>query len=273
MNLMKSMTTLAAVLCLAALTGFSAHAAAPDIEMVRVPEGCFPMGDNFGDGSDDEKPVHEVCVSGFSIGKYEVTQVQWMAVMGSNPSYFSGDRRPVDSVSWDDAQEFIKKLNAQSDRRYRLPTEAEWEYAARSGGKKEKWSGTSDPNQLGYYAWYYENSRETHVVGTKKPNGLGIHDMSGNVFEWCQDRYGEVWYAESDRDNPHGPMVGLPKYLTRGASDSDTPEGEMANSKRVMRGGSYYNNDGYARTANRTISPPGMTFFTYGFRLVLPAVQ
>jgi formylglycine-generating enzyme required for sulfatase activity len=246
------MKTLISLLCLLLLTT-TAFAAAPNIEMVRVPGGCFQMGDTFGDGNSDEKPVHEVCVSDFYIGKYLVTQAQWVTVMGENPSKFTGDRRPVDTVSWDDAQEFIKKLNQQSGRSYRLPTEAEWEYAARSGGRKEKWAGTSDPSQLGDYAWYKENSDEkTHVVGTKKPNGLGLYDMSGNLWQWCQDKYGDVYYEESDRNNPQGPLTG---------------------SARVVRGGSWYNSAGNVRASYRHGGAPGLRYDYGGFRLGLPAVQ
>ncbi len=251
MKLRTRMTT-GALLCLIMVAATS-YAAAPSIEMVRVPGGCFQMGDTFGDGGSDEKPVHEVCVSAFQIGKYEVTQSQWVAVMGSNPSKFTGDKRPVESVSWDDVQDFIRKLNVETGRRFRLPTEAEWEYAARSGGRKEKWSGTSDPGQLGDYAWTKENSNEkTHVVGTKKPNGLGIYDMSGNVWEWCQDKYGDVWYEESDRNNPVGPMSG---------------------SIRVSRGGSWYYSAGFARAAYRFSDSPDYRSNILGFRLVLPAGQ
>src|SRR5512141_3030326 len=115
----------------------TARPVAPNIETVYVKGGCFQMGDNFGDGAKDAKPVHEVCVSDFHIGKYEVTQAQWMSIMGKNPSTFIADGRPVERVSWDEIQEFIGKLSAESGRAYRLPTEAEWEYAARSGGKQE----------------------------------------------------------------------------------------------------------------------------------------
>jgi formylglycine-generating enzyme required for sulfatase activity len=201
-----SLITTVIILAFCALVSSDASAlAAPKIEMVSVSGGCFRMGDTFGDGIPDERPVHEVCVDHFSIGKYEVTRAEWQAVMGNNPSNFIGDRRPVVNVSWDDAQAFIRKLNRQTGKRYRLPTEAEWEYAARSGGKKEKWAGTSDPSQLDSYAWSKENSwLKVHVVGMKRPNGLGIYDMSGNVWEWVQDRYGDVWYEESPKDNPPG---------------------------------------------------------------------
>jgi formylglycine-generating enzyme required for sulfatase activity len=226
-------------------------AEAPEIEMVRVKGGCFQMGDTFGDGDNDEKPVHEVCVSDFYIGKYEVVQAQWQTVVGSNPSRFTGDRRPVDSVSWEDAQAFIAKLNQMTGRRYRLPTEAEWEYAARSGGKTEEWAGTSKESQLAEYAWYSKNSEEkTHVVGTKRPNGLGLYDMSGNVWEWVQDLYGEIWYEESPRDNPRGPQTG---------------------NERVLRGGSWFRDSRNVRAAYRFWGNPSSRYSGSGFRLGLSA--
>jgi formylglycine-generating enzyme required for sulfatase activity len=227
---------------------------AQDIDMVFVKGGCFQMGDTFGDGREDEKPVHQVCISDFYIGKYVVTQAQWVAVMGSNPSTFTGERRPVEQVSWDDAQDFIAKLNAHTLKRYRLPTEAEWEYAARSGGKHEKWAGTSDANLLGDYAWYNNNSgQRTQVVGQKQPNGLGLYDMSGNICEWVQDLYGDVYYEESPEDNPHGPM--------------------LSTNYRVLRGGCWHMSASGVRAAARTRFIPSARFSIYGFRLVLPAGQ
>jgi sulfatase modifying factor 1 len=199
--------------------------AATGMEFVFVKGGCFQMGDTFGDGIYCEKPVHEVCVNDFYMGKYEVTQGQWKKVMGNDQSEFRdcefkdcGDNCPVETVSWNDTQKFISKLNSQSDKNYRLPTEAEWEYAARSGGKKEKWAGTSDESSLKDYAWFHYNSGpKTHPVGQKKPNGLGIYDMSGNVREWCSDWYGAKYYGESPRDNPRGPGSGEYRVLRGGA--------------------------------------------------------
>jgi sulfatase modifying factor 1 len=231
----------------------TAHAVAPTIEQVYVKGGCFQMGDTFGDGAKDEKPAHEVCVSDFFIGKYEVTQAQWLSVMGKNPSTFIADSRPVEQVSWDDVQEFIGKLSAESGYAYRLPTEAEWEYAARSGGKHEKWAGVADKSHLGSYAWYDADSGgKTHVVGNKKPNDLGIYDMSGNVCEWVQDRYGDVYYEESPRNNPQGPMKG---------------------SVRVIRGSSWFSAAGDVRAALRSSSSPSSKYSYLGFRLALPAVR
>ncbi|MFZ2419419.1 MAG: formylglycine-generating enzyme family protein [Smithellaceae bacterium] len=220
-----------------------------------VKGGCYQMGDTFGDGGKDEKPVHDVCVSDFYMGKHEVTQGQWKRIMGNNPSSFSscGDNCPVENVSWNDVQNFIGKLNSRTGKRYRLPTEAEWEYAARSGGKSEKWSGTSSESSLGDYAWYISNSgRRTHPVGQKQPNGLGLHDMSGNVWEWCQDWYGSNYYGGSGRDNPVGPSSG---------------------SYRVVRGGCWINLAAYARAADRSWSRPVNRDRLLGFRLALPPGQ
>ena len=227
---------------------------ATDIELVFVKGGCFDMGDTFGDGSKDEKPVHEVCLSDFYIGKYQVTQGQWKKVMGSNPSYYKhcGDNRPVENVSWNDAQEFIRKLNSQSGKNYRLPTEAEWEYAARSGGKKEKWAGTNDENELGDYAWHVGNCAATRPVGQKKPNGLGIYDMCGNVDEWCSDWYGARYYGKSPRDNPQRVAYGT---------------------GRVIRGGSCGSRGALnVRASKRDFTGPHYPWSILGFRLVAPAI-
>lgn len=166
------------------------------MEFVLVKGACFHMGDNLrdvdndgvGDVDKDEMPVHEACVDDFYIGRHEVTQGQWEEVMGSNPSNsMNGNNYPVERVSWNDVQDFIGKLNNKTGRNYRLPTDAEWEYAARSGEKKETWAGTSDKSELRRYAWYSSNNSrgQTHPVGQKEPNGLGLYDMTGNVWEWC----------------------------------------------------------------------------------------
>jgi sulfatase modifying factor 1 len=226
--------------------------AATGMEMIFVKGGCYQMGDTVGGGHSDEKPVHEVCVSDFYMGKYEVTQRQWQNIMGGNPSHFSscGDNCPVEKVSWDDVQNFIGKLNSRTGKRYRLPTEAEWEYAARSGGKSEKYSGGNDVDAV---AWYGSNSgSRTHPVGQKQPNGLGLHDMSGNVWEWCQDWYGSSYYNQSPRDNPVGPSSG---------------------SARVVRGGSWYSVAASTRAALRRRSYPVIRYDFLGFRLALPPGQ
>ena len=221
----------------------------PDIAMVYVSGGTFTMGATSEQGSDaenDEKPAHSVTLSGYYIGKYEVTQELWKAVMGSNPSYFKGDNLPVENVSWNDVQEFLRKLNAMTGKRYRLPTEAEWEFAARGGNSSRgyKYSGS---NSLGSVAWYYDNSGgRTHAVGTKSPNELGIYDMSGNVREWCQDWYGS--YSSSSQRNPKGPNSG---------------------SSRVNRGGGWDFNAWSCRVSVRYSHAPGSRISNLGFRLAL----
>ena len=204
------------------------------------------MGDSLGGRRSDDQPVHEVCVDDFHIGKYEVTQGQWKALMGNNPSDNKGsDNYPVEKVSWNDVQEFILKLNEKTGHSYRLPTEAEWEYAARSGGKPEQYSGGADIDAV---TWYQSNSGgKTHNVGTKVPNGLGIHDMSGNVWEWVQDWYDSGYYSGSPRDNPKGPPSGT---------------------HRIGRGGSWYNDAGFCRSTNRYRYSPEIRDDFLGFRLV-----
>ncbi|MGA3208621.1 MAG: SUMF1/EgtB/PvdO family nonheme iron enzyme [Syntrophales bacterium] len=220
------------------------------MEFVPVAGGCFQMGDVFGDGLPQEKPVHEVCVGNFYIGKYVVTQGQWKKIMGTNPSHFKncGDDCPVEMISWTDVQTFVAELNNLSKQKYRLPTEAEWEYAAREGGKMVKWAGTSSENKLSEYAWYEVNAAEkTHPVGQKKPNALGIYDMTGNVWEWTSDLYGESFYQKSTRDNPQGPDEG---------------------NERVLRGGCWLDRAADIRTAQRFFFAPKSSFKSIGFRLV-----
>jgi formylglycine-generating enzyme required for sulfatase activity len=224
------------------------------MEFVFVNGGCFMMGDTFSDGYEVERPVHEVCVNGFWMGKYEVTQGQWEKVMGTNPSHFrNGHDYPVETVNWNDAQKFVQKLNQITGKGFRLPTEGEWEYAARSGGKKEKWAGTNKESKLGEYAWYVVNSGvKTHPVGQRRANGLGLYDMSGNVWEWVQDWYDKNYYKESPRDNPVGP--------------------NRLRTYRAVRGGSCYDGAQNVRTSNRSgaIGPRARNPFT-GFRLVFAA--
>ncbi len=213
------------------------------MEFVWVPGGCYQMGDTFGDGEDNEKPVHEVCIDGFWMGKYEVTQAQYRTVTGQNPSEFKGDRNPVEQVSWDDAKSFISKLNRQTGKTFALPTEAQWEYAARSGGKKEKYAGGGNVDQV---AWYKGNSGgKTHQVGTKIPNGLGIYDMSGNVYEWCEDVYDQGGYNKHSKNNP---------LITSGSS------------YRVIRGGSWGNYPRNVRAAGRSRYSADFRLSFMGFR-------
>ena len=208
--------------------------------MVYVEGGTFQMGSTSGDS--EEKPVHQVTVSSFSIGATEVTQEQWEAVMGRNPSKFKGSTRPVEQVSWNDCQTFITKLNQLTGKKFRLPTEAEWEYAAR-GGNKSKGYTYSGSNTLDNVAWYDGNSNVsrhpmfedyvTRNVATKSPNELGIYDMSGNVYEWCQDLYGWDYYSSSPSTNPTGPTSGSKRVLRGGGCDSG------ASGCRVANRGSY----------------------------------
>jgi formylglycine-generating enzyme required for sulfatase activity len=217
------------------------------MEFVLIPGGCYEMGDTFGDGEAHEKPVHKVCVDDFYMAKYEVTQKQWQKVMGSNPSHFKGcEGCPVETVSWDDVQAFISKLNSQTGMRFRLPTEAEWEYAVRSGGKKEKWAGTNSESSLGDYAWYDGNSgQRTHPVGQRKPNGWGLYDMSGNVWEWVNDWYDDKYYGKSPEKNPQGPSGGT---------------------YRVLRGGAWGGHQDFARCASRHGHFPDFRNYDNGFR-------
>jgi hypothetical protein len=170
------------------------------LEIVSLPVGEFLMGypDSDPDASDDEKPQHQVKVNSFAIGKYPITQEQYQKVMGTNPSYFKNNpQNPVENVSWNNAQAFCEKLSQITGKTYRLPTEAEWEYACRAGTTTRYYFGDDD-NQLGNYAWYAKNSGgKTHPVGQKKPNGWGLYDMIGNVLEWCEDSClrGGSWYV------------------------------------------------------------------------------
>jgi formylglycine-generating enzyme required for sulfatase activity len=214
------------------------------MELVLIPAGSFTIGSN--DGASDEKPPHPVTLSRpFYMGKYEVTQAQWQAVMGGNPSHFQGDDKlPVESVSWDDCQEFCKKLSAKSGKAVRLPTEAEWEYACRAGSMGRFCFGDNDGG-LGAYAWYTSNSdRKTHPVGQKKSNAWGLYDTHGNVWEWCAD-----WYD---------------KYPGSGAT-SDF----FRQKCRVLRGGGWGNGPFNCRSAYRSWCGPDLRSSLYGLRVAL----
>ena len=235
-------------------------------KMIRVEGGTFTMGATAEQGDDaygSEKPAHSVTLSSYSIGETEVTQELWEAVMGSNPSYFKGSNLPVENVSWYDCQTFVQKLNEMTGRRFRLPTEAEWEYAARGGSKCRgyKYSGS---NQADDVAWYWENSGDrplsgnwdsdsviknncrTHDVKTKRANELGLYDMSGNVWEWCQDWYGS--YSSGSQTNPTGPASG---------------------SYRVDRGGSWRYDARHCRSSYRDSFTPSYRLDYVGLRLAL----
>jgi sulfatase modifying factor 1 len=216
--------------------------------MVYVKGGCFDMGDIFGTGFSDEKPVHTVCVGDFYLGKTEVTQKQWEDVTGSNPSKFQCADCPVEKVSWNNVQDFIKKLNKKTGMNYRLPTEAEWEYAARSGGLKEQWAGTNDEEKIGEYTWYgFTAKGRTHAVAGKTPNAIGLYDMMGNVWEWCADWYDKKYYEHSPSKDPQGPSEGK---------------------NRVLRGGGWRSKDKGLRTTDRNdFIPTSKKFTDIGFRL------
>ena len=224
-------------------------------KMVGVEGGTFTMGasDDDTEANSWEKPAHQVTLSSFSIGQTEVTQELWQAVMGSNPSYFTGNlQRPVESVSWNDCQTFISRLNDLTGKNFRLPTEAEWEYAARGGNKSQgyKYAGSNDINTVAWY-WYNIPSQSSGTVGygtqpvaTRAHNELGLYDMSGNVWEWCQDWYGS--YSSGAQTNPTGPSTG---------------------SLRVLRGGSWGLSAGCCRVSYRLIDYPTSTDYDLGLRL------
>jgi formylglycine-generating enzyme required for sulfatase activity len=249
---------LAAALCAAAAFGQDAPAPAG---MVRVEGGTFQMGSNNGD--DDERPVYSVTVQGFSMGEFQVTQREWQEVMGNNPSERKGDGLPVTNVTWFEAVEYCNRrsrreglvpayggggenitcnFNASG---YRLPTEAEWEYAAKGGNKDPMVYEYSGSNSPGSVAWYIDNSGGSlHQVGTKQANSLGLYDMSGNVYEWCQDRYGN--YPGGPQTDPRGPSTGA---------------------NRVVRGGSWGNDARYVRSAGRGSFTPSDRLSYIGFRV------
>jgi formylglycine-generating enzyme required for sulfatase activity len=221
------------------------------MEFVLIPAGKFMMGSPSGEKGryDYEGPAHEVTIkNSFYIGKYPVTQKQWEKVMGSNPSNFKGKDRPVESVSWNDVQEFIKKLNEkESPGKYRLPSESEWEYVCRAG-ITTRYAFGDDESKLGDHAWYDTNSGfQTHPVGQKKPNSWGLYDMHGNIWELCQDK----WHPDYDGAPPDG-------SAWEGGSSSI----------RVFRGGSWLNLAGVCRSAYRNRSGPGNRYDYLGFRVL-----
>ena len=261
------------------------------IQFVAVDGGCFSMGDTFGDGEQDEKPVHKTCVSDMAMSKYDITVGQfrrfvestnyrteaengggcfiyngkdWKKQVGNNwktPGFTQNDLHPVTCVNWNDAQAFVKWMNTLGLRRYRLPTEAEWEYAARSGGRKERFAGFSDKNQLYKYANFCDSNcdaswktvvqndgyKGTSPSGNFQPNALGLYDMTGNLWQWIGDLYGEKYYNKSPKYNPVGPQTGT---------------------DRVVRGGSWLNAPTDVRAADRNSCAPDYSAFDLGFRLV-----
>jgi len=266
-----------------------------EMEFIFVKGGCYRMGNTFKSREDKslsdhqiyledfapaiyEEPVHEVCVSDFYLGKYEVTNreyrqftletgshlPEWEENEGNESAYtgiskhyaplgdaLTADDHPVVGISWHDAAAFTEWLSQKTGRTFRLPTEAQWEFAARSGGKNEKWAGTNDLSSLPKYAWLGDNAKDkTQAVGKKLPNGLGFYDMSGNVWEWCQDWYEDHYYGSSPRNNPQGPPVGT---------------------TRVLRGGSWISIPATVRAANRDWGYPSSRTSIYGFRVAMPA--
>ncbi len=236
--------------------------------MVLIKGGGFNMGDTFGEGAIYENPVHEVCVDDFYMSKCQVTVGEYREFVNDtgyktkaekdsrkhcwdNTKFSQTDKNPVVDITWDDASEYVKWKKKKTGLNYRLPTEAEWEYAARSGGKKENWAGTINEVELGEYAWYNGNSgRKTHPVGQKESNSLGLYDMSGNVWEWCSDWYVDFYYSNSMKDNPKGPSSG---------------------GYRVFRGGSWNDKPWFIRVSSRSWFRPDTRYLLIGFRLVLSA--
>jgi formylglycine-generating enzyme required for sulfatase activity len=224
------------------------HINGVSLKMIKVDGGTFSMGAIFEtdiDAYDDERPIHDVSLSDYYIGQTEVTQALWQTVMGTNPSYFKGDNKPVDNVSWNDCQIFIERLNMMTGKNFRLPTEAEWEFAARGGNLSRgyKYSGS---NYIDDIAWFDANSLgTTHDVAIKMPNEIGLFDMSGNVWEWCEDKYNK--YSGQTESNPTGPNSGF---------------------YRVVRGGSWNINARNCRASCRSISTPSNRC-NKGLRLVL----
>lgn len=241
--------TLVLMFCLSTLA-----CAGPTIsnqDFVKIDGGCFQMGDQFGDGFSDEVPVHRVCLSEFYLSKYEVTRAQWQQIMGENPSKTQpDDRYPIDVVSWHEVDRFLEKLNAQTRGGYRLPTEAEWEFACRAGGMKRKY-GTqdgSDADHLMIHSDSDEKNKTMMPVGSFPPNPLGLYDMSGNVSEWVMDWYERKYYAKSPVNNPivlHTRMENL----------------------KVRRGGHWADDAWVQRCTFRNWRKPGYRLIGLGFRL------
>lgn len=221
------------------------------MEFVSIPSGFFKMGgDKVREQAEDhENPIHRVDIrKGFFMGRFSVTQEQWARVMESNPSEFAGGQRPVECVSWHDAQVFIESLNAsENTRTYRLPTEAEWEYAARANSTTA-YSFGNETSSLSAHAWFKKNAGDmTQPVGQLEPNEWGLYDMHGNVHEWCQDWFDRNYYTQGPKTDPTGPSTGL---------------------ARALRGGDWSSLDWYCRCASRSLSSPDRRSSRVGFRLV-----
>jgi formylglycine-generating enzyme required for sulfatase activity len=245
--MMRATGRLLIISCLLFLPIQDIFAQEPTPDMALVHGGKFKMGSNL--GGEDERPVHEVELHDYYIGRYEVTQLEWKMIMVEDTSkrYFEGcDSCPVERVSWHNVQTFLGRLNGMTHKNYRLPTEAEWEYAARGGSLSKgcKYSGSDTEITV---AWKVGSSdMTTHPVGRKKPNELGIYDMSGNVFEWCADWYSSAWYQVSPKENPAGPAEG---------------------NYRVIRGGSWFFDNAGLRLTDRESANPSFRYGYVGFRL------
>ncbi len=239
-------------LILFAFTCFSLYAQVPEIDMVFVQGGEFVMGQT--DPKDDdwmynERPDHLVILNDFYISKYEVTQALWKAVMGKNPSKYVGDSLPVTCVSWYDARDFVLRLSKMTGKKFRLPTEAEWEYAARGGAYRQNYL-YSGSDTLGKVAWWRQNSkRRPHAVGTRQPNELGIYDMSGNVYEWCHDGY--------------------EFYVTDLGGNIHNPTGNDFAMRKIYRGGCTTSFSDRCRVTSRNADAPYMTAHFIGFRIAM----
>jgi formylglycine-generating enzyme required for sulfatase activity len=229
------------------------------MEFVLISGGCFSMGDTFDVGEQDEKPVHQVCVDDFYLGKYEVTQKEWSTLMNHNPAaYPFGERYPVEWISWLDAREFIKRLNGLSEEQFRLPTEAEWEYACRAGGEKIRFGtldGLISPDKANYGNGSFgegdnrDGYEFTSPVGSYPPNALGLYDMSGNVFEWVSD-----WKSLNKNYYQVSPVR--------------NPQGIENSTRKVGRGGSWNFGSDHQRCSNRFSNWPRFRCLSYGFRIL-----
>lgn len=221
------------------------------MEFVLVTGDCFQMGASGDQGFANEGPVHHVCLDDFYLAKTEVTQQQWLSIMAENPSHFQdGGTLPVETVSWEDAMAFLRQMSASGSRSYRLPTEAEWEFACRSGGKQQMFCGGDNAKEI---AWFDRTGGgKTQPVATRQPNGLGLFDMSGNVWEFCSDIYAEDYYANSPLKNPTGPGEG--SYI-------------------IKRGGSWSINPRYLRSTVRGRAAKGDRHYSTGFRVAFSAAQ
>jgi formylglycine-generating enzyme required for sulfatase activity len=223
------------------------------LEFILIPAGSFVMGTDENSGDGDEFPAHKVVITQpFYLGKYEVTQEQWTQLTGQNPSRFKGPKLPVEIVSWNDCHKFLRRLHEKTGRSASLPTEAQWEYAARAG-TTTPWSFGATETHIADFAWFVENAENTtHPVGTKKPNAWGLYDMSGNVWEWCTDRYQKHAYPEGEAIDPQGPTTG-DSYIARGGAWGDTPE--------------------MLRSTARNCAGPDVANQGIGFRCVIPVIS